>query len=116
MKSIILALVFLLITLHSAASGLNGKFIAETNDGQIAVLFLESDGSSLSGTLAIGSSTGIIKDGTIDGEQLSFVVNFPEHDVPVAYNGTIGEGNTIEVSSSGSPGGEVTLAFSPEAK
>jgi hypothetical protein len=116
MKFTILTLAFLLISTHLMASGLDGKYVAETEDGKTAVLVLSSDDMTISGTLELGGSKGIIREGSFDGEKLSVAVRFPEHDVMVAFTGTVASDNSIEITSSGLPGGDLTLSFIPEAR
>lgn len=103
----------------SAAAAIDGKWVSErkmNRDGQEFTIKntmdLKSDGAKLSGTLLVAfgemERTMDIKDGKIDGNRFSFVVNMetPNGEFKLTYEGTV-DGSSMKgtVTREGAPEG-----------
>jgi uncharacterized lipoprotein YehR (DUF1307 family) len=118
-KKILSALVALLMVFATAsalAADLSGDWTGSVNNGQFQITFtFKQDGATLTGTVQAAQGDPIpITDGKIDGDKLSFTVNF--NGTTIHHTGTL-SGDTIKLTTEGGDFGamEMTLKRAPAA-
>lgn len=114
MKAFALTVSFLLFTTFALAADIDGKWSGQYNSGMGDPMTLEytfkAEGNKLTGTSLGGPDTQIpIKDGKIDGNNISFVVAVDVGGQPMTFNykGVL-KGDEIELSfeMAGAPAGQ----------
>jgi len=114
MKTLALTLALLLLANFASAADIDGKWSGQYNSGMgdpmTLVYTFKAEGTTLTGTSPGGPDTEIpIKDGKIDGNNISFVVvvDFGGQEMKFNYKGVL-KGDEIELSfeMAGAPAGE----------
>jgi hypothetical protein len=104
MKTTLLALVaFFCLSIAAFAADVNGKWTAQVpgrggNTNEVTFNF-QTQGSTLTGTVANQMGESKIENGKVDGDNISFeqVMNFNGNERRIQYKGTV-KGDTIEMS------------------
>ncbi len=104
MKTFVFALVFILMAGVALAADIDGKWSGQYNSGMgdpmTLVYTFKADGNTLTGTSLGGPDTSVpIKDGKIDGNNISFTVavDFGGQEMKFDYKGVL-SGDQIELS------------------